>query len=156
LLPFLAFEGDQSLEGTDFQKYIAPVGIILSMGSAIVTSIALAMLIHGDNTENNVRITDILNAQIAGGIVSGAASYYMTTPYLGIITGVTGGACQYFFDNYIEKKIYKKWGIVSTYSFSLFCFQSLIGSIFAFIYDWSSHNNGSSDFIFTSWKNDGE
>lgn len=49
LFPFLAFEGDQSYASNLFQRYTAPVSIILSMGSAILTSIGLGMLIHGDS-----------------------------------------------------------------------------------------------------------
>lgn len=48
LLPYLAYEGDQSGRGTSFQRYIGPLTIILSMGSAIVTSVVTGMLVHGD------------------------------------------------------------------------------------------------------------
>lgn len=48
LFPFLAFEGDQSYVSNLFQRYTAPVSIILSMASAILTSIGLGMLVHGD------------------------------------------------------------------------------------------------------------
>jgi hypothetical protein len=48
LFPFLAFEGDQSFASNVFQRYNAPVSILLSMASAIVTSIGVGMLIKGD------------------------------------------------------------------------------------------------------------
>lgn len=48
LLPYLAYEGDQSRRGTSFQRYIGPLTIILSMGTAIVTSVISGMLVHGD------------------------------------------------------------------------------------------------------------
>jgi hypothetical protein len=101
LLPLLAYEADQSLQESNFQRYIAPLSILLSMGSAIITSIAVSMFVNGDNKINGVRVKDVLNAQIAGGIICGAASFYITTPYLGLITGVVAGVTQYFFDNFI-------------------------------------------------------
>jgi hypothetical protein len=98
LLPFLAYEGDQSMQTTSFQRYIGPLSVVLSMGTAILTSIAVALLIHGDKI-TSIRLKDMLNAQIAGGIIIGAASFYTTTPYLGLIAGVIAGFTQYFFDN---------------------------------------------------------
>jgi len=100
------------------------------MGSAIYTSIGLSMLIYGDNLRS-IRVKDVINALIAGGIANGAASSYITSPFLAIIIGTVSSIIQYFFDNLLEKRIYRKFGVLSTHSFMLFCFQSLIGAFFA-------------------------
>lgn len=42
-----------------------------------------------------------MNSIIAGGIAAGAASFYITTPYLAIIIGVFSGTFQYIFDNWL-------------------------------------------------------
>lgn len=147
LLPYLAYEGDQSRRGTAFQHYIGPLTIILSMGTAIATSVISGMLVHGDKAEGNLRVMDLLNAQIAGGIASGAASYYATSPFQGVICGFIAAIFQYFFDNVLERRVFRRWGVVSTYSFSLFCLQSLIGAIFAFIYKATASSNNSSIFV---------
>lgn len=140
LFPFLAYEGDQSLQTRPFHRYTTPICILLAMGSAAFTSIGFCMLIHGDNRKC-IRVKDILNAIVAGGIACGAASYYITTPYLALIVGSLTGILQYMFDNGLEKNIYKKFGIISTNSFTLFCFQGFIGAIFAAAYNGRKANN---------------
>lgn len=61
LFPMLVFEGDQTFQSTAFQKYGAPVAVLLSMGSAVVTSIGLSLLVNGDRMES-LRIKDVVNA----------------------------------------------------------------------------------------------
>ena len=90
---------------------------------------------------------DLLNAQIAGGISSGAASYFVTSPFQGVICGFIAAIFQYLFDNVLERRVFRRWGVVSTYSFSLFCLQSLIGAIFAFIYKAIASSGNSSIFV---------
>lgn len=90
---------------------------------------------------------DLLNAQIAGGIVSGAASYYATSPFQGVLCGFVAAIVQYFFDNVLERRVFKRWGMVSTYSFSLYCLQSLLGAIFAFVYKAKASSDNSSPFV---------
>lgn len=90
---------------------------------------------------------DLLNAQIAGGIASGAASYFATSPFQGVICGFVAAIFQYLFDNVLERKVFRRWGVVYTYSFSLFCLQSLIGAIFAFVYKAVASSSNSSAFV---------
>jgi len=97
--PFLAFEGDQSLQASNFHRYLTPISIILSMGSSMLSSFAISMLIHGDES-SCIRIKDIANSVAAGGITAGAASFYITAPYLAIIIGSISGTLQYWFDNW--------------------------------------------------------
>jgi hypothetical protein len=70
------------------------------MTSAVITSLGVGMLIHGDSNRS-IRIKDLLNALVAGGVISGAASFYVTNPFLAIISGATSAILQYFFDNFL-------------------------------------------------------
>jgi hypothetical protein len=154
LFPFLAYEGDQSLQAPFFQRLISPISVLLSMGSAVITSIGVGMIIYGDNSQS-IRAKDVLNAVVAGGVISGAASFYITAPFLAIIVGSISGLFQYLFDNVIERYAYKKWGHFSTYSYTLFCLQGLIGAIFAAGYNTSITNQGSNGFVYSSTMNNG-
>jgi hypothetical protein len=98
LFPFLAYEGDQSLQGSLFHRYITPISIFISMGSSLMASICVSIMVNGDNSKT-IRVKDILNAIVAGGIISGAASFYITSPFLAIIAGSISGSTQYLFDN---------------------------------------------------------
>jgi hypothetical protein len=150
LFPFLAFEGDQSYASNIFGRYNAPVSIFLSMSTAIITSVAIGMLIYGDNMKS-LRIKDILNGLIAGGIVNGAASFYITTPFLAIVIAVTSTVLQYIFDNFVEKRLYNRFGLLSTHSFTVFCLQGLVGAIFAAGYNSKiSDSNPSNGFSYVS------
>ena len=74
-----------------------------------------------------------MNAVIAGGIITGTASFYIDRPYKALIAGCVAGIIQYIL-NGIEKIIVRKYGIVTTYSSSLFCFQSFVGALFSLGY----------------------
>ncbi len=100
LFPFLAYEGDQSLQAPFFQRYTSPVSVVLSMGSSIVSSFGTGMLIHGSKFKG-IRIKDIMNSVVGGGVAIGAASFYITTPFLAIIVGSIAGISQYILDNYL-------------------------------------------------------
>lgn len=117
------------------------------MSSAVCTSIAISLLVYGDKA-SSIRLKDLLNAQIAGGIISGAASYYTTTPYLGLIAGAIAGLTQYYFDNFIERKLYQRWGVVSSFSFTLHCLQGFLGWVFALAYNARIKDNSADGFSF--------
>jgi hypothetical protein len=136
------------MQASLFHRYITPVSIFLSMGSSVTTSIAISMLINGDNYKC-ISVKNIINAVVAGGIAVGAASFYITAPYLALIVGVFSGILQYVFDNWLEKIIYQKVGLISTHSFTLFCFQGFVGAIFAAAYNGRVTNvNMTNQFIF--------
>lgn len=119
------------------------------MGSSVISSIGMSMLIHGDKS-SCLRIKDITNAVVAGGIAAGAASFYITAPYLAIIIGTISGMLQYWLDNWLEYAIYRKIGLITTNSFSLFCLQSFLGAIFAASYNGRIANITKDGYTFNS------
>jgi hypothetical protein len=149
LFPFLAFEGDQSRQTSHFHRYITPISIILSIGSSVISSIAMSMLIHGDKS-SCIRTKDIANSVVSGGIAAGAASFYITTPYLAILIGTISGMLQYWFDNWLEYALFRRIGLITTNSFSLFCLQSLLGAIFAAAYNSRITNITNDGYNFNS------
>ncbi|MFM7853748.1 MAG: hypothetical protein ACKO96_17950, partial [Flammeovirgaceae bacterium] len=63
---------------------------------------------------------DVLHGPIAGAIVVGASSLYITYPLFAIISGFTGGLAQSFIQNFFEKGSMQNRTIISTVSWSLF------------------------------------
>jgi ammonia channel protein AmtB len=98
-LPILAYEGDNSNAISRFNLYTGPICIILAMGSAVVTSISCFSFKYG--VEKGLRVKDILNGIIAGGVVCGSASFYITTPVLALICGATAAICQFIFEHFL-------------------------------------------------------
>jgi hypothetical protein len=88
------------MQTSPFHRYMTPVSILLSMGSSLMASTAISMLINGDNSRC-IRTKDIMNSVPSGGIATGAASFYITTPYLALIIGIASGIFQYIFDNWL-------------------------------------------------------
>jgi hypothetical protein len=113
------------------------------MGSSTISSFGTGLLIHGDKS-SGIRTRDVMNSVIAGGIISGAASFYITTPFEAIIVGSIAGISQFIFDNYLEKMIYAKLGHISSSSYTLFCLQGFLGAVFAAGYNirMRTQNNG--------------
>lgn len=107
------------------------------------------MLIHGDKS-SCIRIKDIANSVVSGGIAAGAASFYITTPYLAIIIGTISGMLQYWFDNWLEYALFRRIGLITTNSFSLFCLQSFLGAIFAAAYNGRITNITNDGYTFNS------
>jgi len=91
----LAHEGDNSNTISIFNLLNGPLSIILAMGSAVITSISCFSFKYG--LEGGLRVKDILNGVIAGGIVCGSASYYITTPVLALICGSAAAIVQFIF-----------------------------------------------------------
>jgi hypothetical protein len=76
-------------------------------------------------------IRDALHGPIAGAIVVGASSLYISNPVYAFVAGAAGGIIQSLIQNLIEKRgATRKW-IVSTVSWSLFGMQGIIGAGFA-------------------------
>jgi hypothetical protein len=76
-----------------FTSFTSPLSVILSMGAGIVTSVAISLLASG----KLIRIRDVQNGLLAGMVVGGTASYYITNPAFAICCGFFGAIVQYFF-----------------------------------------------------------
>ena len=125
---------------------MSPIVILLAMASAIVTSIIIGMLIEGEKYK--ISIKDTTHAIIAGGITSGAASFYATNPFLALLMGFVAAIAQYFLSNFLEKWIVSKLGRISTYSFTVFCMQGLLGAIFSAGYNSRITSSTSDGFAY--------
>lgn len=75
-----------------------PLSVIIGMGAALLGAFAVSSFVNG-----RIIIRDIIHAPIAGGIVVGAASYFITNPTYALVAGFTGGALQALIQNFIEK-----------------------------------------------------
>jgi hypothetical protein len=59
------------------------------MGAAVVGAVIFSVLING-----KLVARDLLHAPIAGGIIAGSASFFITNPVYTFVVGFTGGALQ--------------------------------------------------------------
>lgn len=94
------------------------------MGAAVVGAVIFSVLING-----KLVARDLLHAPIAGGIIAGSASFFITNPVYTFVVGFTGGALQAVVQNIFQKGY--KGGVISSISWSLFGIQGLLGGIFA-------------------------
>jgi hypothetical protein len=102
------------------------VNLIVGLGTGTIGAIFVSTLING-----YIIARDALHGPIAGAIVVGASSLYITSPIYAFVAGITGGIAQSLIQNLIEKRAAQKRWIVSTVSWSLFGIQGLIGAAFA-------------------------
>jgi hypothetical protein len=93
-MPVLAFEGDGSMAREAFTNYTTALSIILSMGASLTTGLAVSLLING-----SINARDLQNALIAGFVVGGTASYFITNPAFSIVCGFTGALFQPVFEH---------------------------------------------------------
>ena len=99
-----------------------PLSIILTMGSAMINSL-IYRLFAG---KFNVKTRQICNCLIAGIIVGGTSSYYITNLAFSIFFGLVAASWQMLSDYYIEDKIYKKIGMLTTYGCTLYVPHSIL------------------------------
>lgn len=67
------------------------------MGASLTTTIVIDMVIN----EDLLRIRNIQNGLIAGAVVGGSASYYITNPVYAIICGFAAAFFQPAFDAFL-------------------------------------------------------
>lgn len=96
------------------------------MGAALIGAYSISSIINGNPIGR-----DMIHAPIAGGIVVGAASFFITNPVYAIVAGFTAGVVQCIIQNAIESRYAKTKSVVSTISWSLFGIQGIIGAVFA-------------------------
>ncbi len=124
--PFLAFDLDTFHGINSFNLYTGPLLIVVAMGASIIGSVIVSFYFNG-----YLIIRDLIHAPIAGGIIAGSASFFLTNQVYALVVGFVGGAIQSFIQNVIEKKAANNGSIISTISWSLFGIQGVIGGIFA-------------------------
>jgi len=92
---------------------------------------------------------------LAGGVACGACSFFITGPILAIGVGVSASLVQFFGINFIEKNLYRRFGVITTSSFSTYVLQGFLGFIFAAGYnslvrDGQVKNQKIFDFVYQS------
>lgn len=143
LLPLLAHEVDVYNSFNLFNLYNGPISVVVGMGASLIGAFCSSSFFNG-----NVIARDIIHAPIAGGIVVGAASMFITNPTYALVAGFTAGVVQTSIHNIIQKRYLKQKSVVSTISWSLFGVQGLIGGVFATGYK-NILNSNTDGFIFS-------
>ena len=92
-IPVLALEGDNSMPKERFTNYTTPLSLILSMGASITTSLSLSLFVNN----GTLNIRDIQNGLIAGAVVGGTTSYFITNYAFSLLCGVAAAIFQPIF-----------------------------------------------------------
>lgn len=139
LFPTLSREFDISNQFNVFSLANMPTSLIVGMGASVLGAICLSSFINGF-----VIVRDVVHSPIAGGIVVGSASTFITNPVYVLVAGFTAGVVQTIIQNVIEKKWMSTKPVVSTISWSLFGCSGLVGAAFAAGYQKIilTHSNG--------------
>lgn len=126
LFPILAYQSDAFNPFNQYSPYTNPLCIIAGLGSGAVGALFITTLMNGI-----IIFRDLIHGVIAGAIVVGASSLYISNPLYAIVAGLTGGIIQAVIQNVIERSAAKRRIIISTVSWSLFGIQGLVGAAFA-------------------------
>lgn len=142
LLPFLTYELDAYHGINSHSIYIGPLELILAMGAALIGAIGTSLVINGALVPR-----DIITAPVAGAIIAGSSTFFITQNAYSIVVGFVGGVIQVLIQNYVEKPNARDGPILSTFSWSLFGIQGFLGGIFATGYrDILNHNTNGTVF----------
>jgi hypothetical protein len=98
----------------------------VALGAGGIGAIIVSTIING-----SIVARDAIHGPVAGAIVCGASSLYITNPVYAFVAGMTGGVAQALIQNLAERVAIKKKLVVSTVSWSLFGIQGIIGAGFA-------------------------
>lgn len=93
-MPFLAYEIDAYIYFNSWATYTLPTCILLGMGAGVIGGITFSLIYNGE-----LIIRDAIHGVIAGAIVTGASSLYLTNPGYALITGGVGGFTQSIIQN---------------------------------------------------------
>jgi hypothetical protein len=126
LFPVLAYDIDTFSPFNIFNLTNGPLSVIVGMGASVVGAYSVSSIINGTAIAR-----DLIHAPIAGGIVVGAASVFVTNPVYSFVAGFTAGALQSIIQNTIEAPAMRKTSVLSTISWSLFGIQGIVGGVFA-------------------------
>lgn len=115
------------------------------MGGSITTTLPFSIFVN----DGVLNIRDIQNGLIAGAVVGGTTSYFITNSSFSILCGVAAAIFQPIFQHFLEKKLSKCAGFISTYSWSVFGLQSFLSAIFTVIF-CARVNSGTTDGLIFS------
>lgn len=90
----LAFDTDSYVSYPLFIKTNAPLSIILGMGASTLGGMCFSTFINGKPI-----IRDATHSVVAGGIVVGAASFFITNPVYAVVAGFSAGSIQALIQN---------------------------------------------------------
>lgn len=147
LFPVLAYEQDSYnlINYANFFSFTnSPISVIIGMAASVLGSYSISSIING-----TVIVRDLIHAPIAGGIVVGAASIFITNPVYSFVAGFTAGMVQAIIQNAIESPAMKKSAVLSTISWSLFGIQGILGGAFASGYKLILNYN-TNGFVYSS------
>ena len=94
LLPILAVDLDAYHGINSYNVYVGPLHVILAMGAAIIGSLSMSLLINGYAV-----VRDLVYAPLAGAIIVGSASFWMTKSAYAMAAGFVGGAIMAIIQN---------------------------------------------------------
>lgn len=126
LMPLLAVDLDAYHGINQFNVYTGPLYVILAMGAAIMGGLVVSLLING-----YAIVRDLIYAPIAGAIIVGSASFWITNPSYAMAGGFVGGAIMATIQNIFEKNYGRDNNIISSISWSLFGIQGILGGALA-------------------------
>lgn len=96
MFPILAYQSDAYNNFNHYSPYVSPLCIVLGLGAGVVGSLFTTTLINGI-----IIYRDLIHGLIAGAIVVGSSSLYVSNLMYSIIAGVTGGIIQAIIQNLI-------------------------------------------------------
>jgi hypothetical protein len=99
LFPLLSYEIDAYSRYNAYSPYSNPTCIIAGLGAGAIGAIGTSILING-----YLIVRDALHGPIAGAIVVGASSLYISNPVFAFVAGAAGGIIQSLIQNLIEKR----------------------------------------------------
>lgn len=127
--PLLTYELDAYHGINTHSLYIGPLELILSMGCAIIAASGTSLLINGALVPR-----DLITSPVAGAIIAGSATFYFAQNAYCFVLGIIGGVVQVIIQNLIEKANSRNGSVLSTFSWSLFGIQGLLGGVAATIF----------------------
>lgn len=99
MFPLLAVDLDSFHGINAFNVYVGPFHIIVGMGAALIGSLITSLIFNG-----KLNPRDLIHGPIAGGVITGSASFFITNPVYALVVGFTGGVVQALLQNSIEHK----------------------------------------------------
>ena len=127
-LPFLIYDWHQVIDGSNpFSTYTPVLCVILSVSASTLSCVALGLIFYGRPI-----VRHLIYGPIAGAVIGGASSYYISNPVYAIVVGATGGILQAIFMTVKQYLVNTKgYRPITSVSFTLFGIQGFIGSAFA-------------------------